>query len=132
MKVFVDTSAFLAVLDRDEQNHTLAKQIWSDLIREETTLICTNYVLVETLALIQRRFGMRLVHALQENAVPLLHIEWIGEPLHQAGVAVLLTANRRQLSLVDCISFETMRRLGINRVFAFDQHFVEQGFTCLS
>ena len=33
---------------------------------------------------------------------------------------------------VDCISFETARRLGINTVFAFDQHFVEQGFTCLS
>lgn len=33
---------------------------------------------------------------------------------------------------VDCISFETARRLGINNVFAFDQHFVEQGFTYLS
>ena len=33
---------------------------------------------------------------------------------------------------VDCISFETARRLGINTAFAFDQHFVEQEFTCPS
>jgi len=66
------------------------------------------------------------------NAAPLLHIEWVDETLHQAGVVALLTANRRQLSLVDCISFETMRRLGLDTAFAFDQHFVEQGFRCLS
>jgi predicted nucleic acid-binding protein len=40
----------------------------------------------------------------------------------------LLTADRRQLSLVDCSSFETMRRLGIKKVFSFDEHFREQDF----
>jgi predicted nucleic acid-binding protein len=66
------------------------------------------------------------------DVVPLLHIIWIDEALHQVGVAALITANRRRLSLVDCLSFETARRLNIDTVFAFDQHFVEQGFTCLS
>ena len=40
----------------------------------------------------------------------------------------MLTAARRRLSLVDCVSFDVMRRLGLNRVFCFDQHFEEQGF----
>lgn len=132
MRVFVDTSAFLAIMDVDEQNHPVAKGLWGQLIGENEVLICTNYVLLETLALIQRRFGVVLVKAFQDNVVPLLNIEWVDEALHQAGVAALLTANRRHLSLVDCISFETARRLSIDTVFAFDQHFVEQGFTCLS
>ena len=38
---------------------------------------------------------------------------------------------RRQLSLVDCASFDIMRRLGLRDVFAFDPHFAEQGFRCL-
>ncbi|MEI6809693.1 MAG: hypothetical protein WCN95_13310, partial [bacterium] len=29
---------------------------------------------------------------------------------------------------VDCVSFEVMRRLGLRNVFAFDNHFAEQGF----
>ncbi|MBI1878608.1 MAG: PIN domain-containing protein [Chloroflexi bacterium] len=132
MRVLVDSSAFLAVMDVDEQNHVAAKRIWEQLIRNNAILICTNYVLLETLALIQRRFGLALVKAFQENVVPFLNVEWVDEPLHQAGVAALLTANRRHLSLVDCISFEIARRLGIDTVFAFDQLFVEQGFTCLS
>ena len=132
MRVLVDSSALLAVMDMDEQNHAAAKRIWEQLIRDNAVLICTNYVLLETLALIQRRFGLALVKTFQDNVVPLLNVEWVDESLHQAGVAALLTVNRRHLSLVDCISFETARRLGINTVFAFDQHFVEQGFTYLS
>jgi predicted nucleic acid-binding protein len=132
MRVLVDTSAFLAVMDVKEQNHLTAKQVWERLIGEDAFLICTNYVLVETITLIQRRLGMSFAKAFQENVTPFLLVEWVDESLHLAGVAALLTANRRQLSLVDCISFETARRLGLGTVFAFDQHFVEQGFTCLS
>jgi predicted nucleic acid-binding protein len=42
-----------------------------------------------------------------------------------------LTSARRRLSLVDCTSFEVMRRLGITSAFAIDRHFVEQGFEVL-
>jgi predicted nucleic acid-binding protein len=50
------------------------------------------------------------------------------EELHTAGVAAWLTANRRQLSLVDCISFEVMRRRGLTCAFTLDSDFVRQGF----
>ncbi len=130
--VLVDTSAFLSVLDKDERNHEDAKRIWEELIRQDIPLLCTNYILLETLALLQNRFGIGLVRIFQDNVVPLLHIEWVDESLHRAGLAAVLTANRRQLSLVDCISFETARQFGVNTVFAFDQHFAEQGFSCLT
>jgi predicted nucleic acid-binding protein len=129
MRVFVDTSAFFAYVNRNDQNHLSAKEIFTWLIRERAKLICTNYVLLETVALLQNRLGMLVVKDFQESVVPLLRIEWVDEELHQTSVAVLLTANRRHLSMVDCTSFTTMRRLGIGTVFAFDQHFVEQGFT---
>jgi predicted nucleic acid-binding protein len=75
---------------------------------------------------------MKAVQIFHERVVPLLTVEWITKPLHQAGLTAFLSANRRKLSLVDCTSFETMRQLNIDTAFAFDQHFVEQGFTCLT
>ena len=54
------------------------------------------------------------------------------EGLHRSGVGALLSASRRDLSLVDCVSFEVMRTSGINTVFAFDKHFNEQGFTLIA
>jgi predicted nucleic acid-binding protein len=131
MTVFVDTSAFLAVLDADDANHNRVRPIWEDLITREVRLVCTNYILLETFALVQNRLGMDAVRTFQNDILPIVSVEWIDETTHRAGVSALLTANRRRLSLVDCTSFETMRRLGINRAFALDQHFVAQGFECL-
>ena len=131
MSVFVDTSAFFAVLDADDENHDAAKQVWEDLLAQEAVLICSNYVLVETLALVQRRLGIPAVRTFQEDIVPVLKVEWVDETIHQVGIASVLAAARRGLSLVDCVSFEIMRRLGIKRAFAFDRHFEEQGFECL-
>ena len=128
MSVFVDTSALFAVLDADDQNHKLAEQAWANLITQETELVCTNYVLVETFAWVRHRLGMGAVRVLQEDVVPVLRVELVDESAHYAGVTALLIAARRQLSLVDCVSFDTMRRLGIKTAFTFDQHFAEQGF----
>ncbi len=131
MTVFVDTSAFLAVLDADDVNHFQASRVWQDLITQEVPLVCNNYVLVETYALVQSRLGMTAVSILQNDIRPLISVEWVDEPTHRAGISALLTAHRRRLSLVDCTSFETMRQLGIQRAFTLDQHFSEQGFDCL-
>ncbi len=46
--------------------------------------------------------------------------------------SALLAANRRQLSLVDCVSFVVCRQRQLEQVFAFDTHFSEQGFFCLT
>ena len=128
MSVFVDTSAFLAVLDADDEEHENARAAWKQLITSGEVMICSNYVLVETFALMQRRLGMAALRAFQENVCPLLDIEWVDESGHRSGVAAVLAASRRRLSLVDCVSFEVMRRLGITRAFTFDAHFEEQGF----
>ena len=131
MSVFVDTSALYAILDADDLNHEKAKYAWIDLCRRREHLVCTNYILVETFALVQRRLGIDAVHVLHQDIIPVLHVEWVDEARHLAGVTALLAAGRRRLSLVDCVSFEIMREYGINKAFAFDAHFSEQGFTCI-
>lgn len=131
MMVFVDTSALYAVLDADDRRHAQAREAWADLLTGQTPLVCTNYVLVETFALTQSRLGMDAVRTLQEDIVPVLQVTWIDEARHERAVSAVLTADRRQLSLVDCASFNAMRELGIKTAFAFDDHFAEQGFDCI-
>ncbi len=63
--------------------------------------------------------------------IPILQVEWVDKALHERAMAILLAAGRRDLSLVDCVSFETMRRLGLTEVFTFDAHFAQQGFRCI-
>ncbi|MFO7666392.1 MAG: PIN domain-containing protein [Desulfobacterales bacterium] len=131
MSIFIDTSGFIAVLDIDDLNHTRAAETWQNILTSSETLVTTNYVLVETFALVQSRLGMAAVRVFQEDIVPVLRIEWINDAMHHAAMVIMLAALRKKLSLVDCVSFETMRLLGVKTAFTLDRHFKEQGFICL-
>ena len=128
MNVFADTSGLYAYVDADNVANAAARSAWNELRRIGASVVTTNYVVTETLALCQRRFGLGATRGFALGMVPLLDIVWIGKEHHDRAVAALFAANRRDLSLVDCVSFETMRRLGIRRAFALDEHFREQGF----
>src|SRR3989304_10157565 len=106
MMIFIDTSAFYAVLDRDDDNHQKARRIWNEVFSDENTVVTSNYVLVESFALIQHRLGLEAVRGFQEDVLPLISIEWVDEATHRSAVSALLTASRRKLRLVDCVSFE--------------------------
>ena len=128
MRIFIDTSAFYALLDRDDRNHQKGKKAWMEIVGDQPTLVTSNYVLVETFALLQSRLGLEAVRGFQEDVVPIVQVEFVTPEMHRAGTAALLSAGRRGLSLVDCVSFEIMRDSGVKVAFAFDSHFNEQGF----
>ncbi len=128
MNLFVDSSALLAVLDRSDARHATAKRIWEKALGGENTLVCHNYVLIETSAVLTRRIGMEAVRVFERDIVPALRLVWVTRDIHEAAVGAQLAANRRSLSLVDCASFEVMRRTGVRMAFAFDPHFEEFGY----
>lgn len=129
--VFIDTSAFLAILDADDDFHVEAKKAWGEILLTGSALVTSNYILVETCALVQHRLGLKAIRVFQEDIVPLLSIKWADSVIHSAASSALLAANRKKLSLVDCVSFEFMRHGAIKRAFTFDNHFREQGFICI-
>ena len=131
MSVFADTSALLAFLDADQPRHADVIDAWDRLIDGERRLFTSNYVLVESFALVQRRLGLEALRALADVIVPMMQPLWIDEELHAAAVAALFAAGRRRLSLVDCASFELMRRRGLTEAFALDDDFARQGFRLL-
>lgn len=128
MNVFVDTSALLAVLDRRDDRHGTARRIWIELLEAGRVLVSHNYILVETSAVLARRMGMDAVRVFEHDIVPVLNVVWVAREIHEAAVGAQLAAGRRALSLVDCASFEIMRRAGLRAVFAFDPHFEEFGY----
>jgi len=126
--VFMDTSAVLALLHDGDRHHQRAARTWTWMLERGKQVVSHNYVVVESNALLARRFGMGGVHALRD-LVDLISIHWVTAELHRVATAAQLAARRRKLSLVDCTSFEVMRHLGIRHAFAFDRHFQVAGFT---
>lgn len=120
MSLFVDTSAFYAVVDTNDQYHARA----NSLLRDADSLVTTDHVLVESWRLIRDRGGHQSTErfwaslrgglASVETVLPVdLDAAWrIGEAFPD-----------QDFSIVDRTSFAVMERLGIASVASFDDHF---------
>ena len=126
MKVFVDTSALLALLDEDDRHHSEAAEIFRTLLASAEELVTHNYIEVESLALVRRRLGSTAALELIDGIFPAMHTIWVDEPLHR--VAIAAHRGSASVSLVDQVSFEVMRREGIVTAFVFNSDFEVQGF----
>ncbi len=129
MRVFADTSALYALLVRNDYMHVRAKLNFAHFREHQARLVTTSFVIVETVALLQRRVGMEAVYGFQSRIIPLLDIIWVDKELYNKAIQRLLALNKRGVSLVDCLSFEVMEARGIALAFTFDRHFAEFGFS---
>ena len=129
MSVFVDTSFFIALLDDGDDRHSDAVAHWRRAAEERLPVVTSNYVVVESCAVLQRHMGVSAVRRLVRQVLDPVTVLWVTTEEHQRAIEALLVADRRQLSIVDCTSFEMMRRLEVRECLAFDRHFAEQGFS---
>ena len=127
-KIFVDTSALFALVNAVDGDNLSSQSIWKELLQDRHELWTNNYIIVECISLLQRRLGLELVRLLESEILRVLEVEWLDKEHHALAVAEVLQTNRRNLSLVDCSAFETMRRLEIETAFTFDDYFRAEGF----
>lgn len=83
---------------------------------------------MECCALAESRLGLEAVRSINEDILPMMEIVWVDETTHAMAIAALLAAQRRKLSLVDCVSFTVLCLNGARVAFAFDRHLAEKGF----
>lgn len=131
-RVFLDTSGILALLNPLDEQHRRARRAFQALSAQRTPLVTTSLVLVETYALLGRRLGLNAVRAFRSELAPLAEVVWVDEPVFESGLDHLLARKKRDLSLVDTVSFLVMRQLGLEQAFAFDPHFEDEGFSLLA
>lgn len=130
--IFVDTGAWIALLNRSDQHHREAATVYRSLQQQRSQLLTTDYVLDETIT----RLRYDTTHALA-----VMFLERI-ELLVETGVLTLVEIDNRifreaivlfrqydsaQLSFTDCTSFVVCRENDILEAFAFDQHFSMMG-----
>jgi len=127
-RVFVDTSALLALLVPTDRAHPAASQAFDRLRARAAPLVTSSYVMVETYALLQRRLGLEAVRAFRDEFAPLLEVLWVGRETHEKALDELLSRTGAAPSLVDVTSFVLMRAAGIDRAFVFDRDFEIEGF----
>lgn len=131
MSLFVDTSGFYALLVRTERDHRAVLDVFRGAAERGRRMVTTNYVLVETAALLQHRIGLAPVRDLEEHILPVVNVQWVSNDVHRRAVDRLFRTDKRKVSLVDVTSFVVMDAEGLTDVLGLDPDFTTEGFRLL-
>lgn len=96
MSVFLDTSALFSVTVQNDENHVLAQRIWNRILDDAEPVFTTNYVILETYTLLQRRLGMDAVRDFHTHVVPYMTLAWVDAVQHARAVEAYLSAGERR------------------------------------
>lgn len=120
---FVDSSAIVALVDRDDRTHGAAVEAYRSLVAAGYRLFTTNHVVVEVYDLLSSGVGHEVARRwLRENRLAVYTTDEDDE--EKARKLVTGAAGKRPLTLTDAISIVVMERLGVNDAFAVDPNFL--------
>ncbi len=125
--IFLDTSAAYAAIDTADPNHQEAAELLQAAKQRQIPVLTHNYVVLESAALIQRRLGLDAALTFLKDT-RLLKVHWITQEDHMEAVDLLTERIRRNLSLVDCMSFVVMKQHSVTTALVYDSDFQAEGF----
>jgi predicted nucleic acid-binding protein len=128
--IFVDSGYLIALLDRSDQHHAVARA-WASIVTEE--MVTTSFVLTEFFNYFSggslRAAAHQLVDLLQ--AKPEFISLSVDASLYDRGLALHRNRPDKSWSLTDCISFTAMGDRQIKEALAYDHHFEQAGYVPL-
>jgi predicted nucleic acid-binding protein len=125
MKFFVDTGAFIALTDADDENHKAAAAFYRDAKEKGTRFVTTNFIVCEALNYLRARISHNIAVLFGENLRKSGFIEIVAvtPSIEDAAWGIFKRYSDNDFSFTDCTSFSIMRSLKLKSAFAFDRHF---------
>ena len=132
-EVFVDTSAWLALINKSDAAHQRAKKARDALLKDDMQFVVTNFVMVEIANALSRvahkETAVKLINFIETSEN--IEIVEIDRKLYKEAWRAYSTYVDKDWSLTDCTSFEVMKERGITQAFTTDKHFEQAGFYVL-
>lgn len=128
MKILFDTSAFIALNDRKDSLHELARAQFDRLTRTDRCFT-TNYVIDETITRLRYAIGHRAAVGFADAVFKgrLFTILYVDVDLEAAAVAVLKRYRDQRLSFTDCSTIAAAEANAVDALFAFADDFRKVG-----
>lgn len=130
--VFVDTAAWIALINVRDALHLRAQSVYTKLLQSKVPLVTSDFVLLEvtdalgTPAL--RAHTIAFINILRQGVIEIVPLS---NETMQKGWTLYGQRPDKERGLTDCTSFVIMQEYGIAEAFTSDHHFTQAGFTVL-
>lgn len=129
-KIFIDTAAWIALLNTSDALQQQAFQVMNQLKQQKASLVTTEFVLLEVADALStpnvRTKTITFVNGLRK--LNILQIIPISQTLLNNGWQLYSQRLDQEWGLTDCTSFVAMTQQQILIAFTSDRHFQQAGF----
>ena len=129
--VFLDTVGLVALWDEADQWHSAAEAAFAQIVAERRPFVTTTFILLECGNYAARRPYRNEVSVLLSNLELRNELIVPSDDDWKHAWADYEQGLAGDAGIVDHVSFQVMRRLGITEAFTNDKHFQAAGFTLL-
>ncbi|HYF50729.1 MAG TPA: PIN domain-containing protein [Planctomycetota bacterium] len=131
--VFLDTSGWVSLLNKDERSHARAHKLWNDILAGRGRVFLSDWIVAETGNSVARSKARTIFSAAVLRLLnhPRIVFVKVTDDLRDAALDLYSERNDKAWGLVDCCSFEVMWQNDITAAFSLDHHFAQAGFDCL-
>jgi predicted nucleic acid-binding protein len=124
VRVFVDTSAYIASLYRKDINHRKALEISQELFDKGADFITSNVVVYEVYTVLARKVEKTTAILFHQKIIDeSLPIVYMDEDLEEIAFSIFEKEKSKNVSFFDCTSFAIIKKLQIKSIFSFDRDF---------
>ena len=129
-KIFIDTSALVALFVKNDNNHHQANVIYDSLKDKKVPIFSSDYIIDETITTIWRRGSKELSISVGEVffTSAIFSIIYVCPDYLEPAWNLYKKYKDKRFSFTDVTSFAIMKNLNIDKVFTFDADFVQAGF----
>ena len=126
MKVFIDTSTFVALLVENENDHEKVAKKYSEYRQGRATLFTSDYILDELFTrLLYYKVNIKkhiqtLRKAIAEGEITVLKVD---ETLFEKSIDLLIKFSDQKISFTDATSFYLYKDLSLDEIFTLDNDF---------
>ena len=131
--IFVDTAALIALGNKKDAFHSLARQRQQELVKNQTRFISSDFVIAEFCNAFSRvKFratAVQMVNGIYQSKA--WTVIAINEDLMTKSLALFTQMQDKEWGLVDCSSIILARENQLDKIFTADKHFEQAGFEIL-
>ena len=131
--IFIDTSAWLAIVDKQDKNYSNATEYFKKIIKKNARLVTSTLVVDEVLYLLKNNinpdFAKHFLGIIDESVLTVnLRLDWTSRRSRRIVINNFLKSTNPNLSIRYFYMLEAIKKKKADVIFTFDPNLKELGY----